>query len=190
MPPRGGTAWGRLDSPQRREGIPRNLQFPGPTSGPRREAFAKSDLAVPQLAGLLLSDLKCRLVTVSACRRSPAPLRGGVFAVLGSVGAASLSKPVAMAHPCACSAVLFISHIYRKPKHLSLGLAGQAAGRLQRKGKAEGREGAVCEPSLEGGWPGQGRRWLPPSSPAASDGAELYLKALSRPPLWGPHVDE
>lgn len=120
-------SWGRLDPLQL--GNIAQFAISRAQLRPRREAFIKSDLAFPQqLAGLLMPDSKCQLVRVSACKRTPAPLwgRGGVCNARASMGVASLSKPVAISYPCTHPIFLFISHIYRKPKHLSLGLAARA----------------------------------------------------------------
>lgn len=72
------------------------------------------------------------------------------------MGVVSLNKLVAISHPSTRPMVLFIAHIYRKPKHLSLGLVTAGCLRLQGKGR-EGREAGVSEPSVEDGWLGQGR---------------------------------
>ena len=55
-------SWSGLDLPQLEasaQSAISSTQF-----WPRRETFIKSDLAFPQLAGLLIPDSKCQLVTV------------------------------------------------------------------------------------------------------------------------------
>lgn len=76
-------SWGRLDLSQL--GASAQFAISRAQLRPRREAFIKSDLAFPQLASRLMLDSKCRLVTASACKHTPAPLREDVFAVLGAV---------------------------------------------------------------------------------------------------------
>lgn len=63
-------------------------------------------------------------------------------------------------------ASFYISHL-QKAGTSEPGPGGAGGLRLQRKGKAERREGVVCEPHLEGGWPGQGRRLAPFQQPCS-----------------------
>lgn len=94
-----------------------------------------------------MPDAKCWLVTVCAAGTRLHLSGGCVCSARGSMGAASLSKPVAPPHPGRPPPRFFLYLTFTGSlKHLS----------PRGKGR-QGGEAGMSEPSVEGGWLGQGR---------------------------------